>query len=147
MKKDKQIEKDVEHFTIRFNEQETLELRQLMTKYRFQKKSSFIKKCIFQKEFHIVTYDESLYDIVDSLDKILYNYRKVGANYNQAIVHLKRAFGEKQATSMLVRLATNTTELVQLTETIAPILELLKQKYLNDCENQHKHKSSRSLVV
>ena len=124
--------------TIRFTEEEGIELQQLLAKYRFQKVSKFIKKCIFQKEFHVITYDESLYEIIDKLDKILYHYRKIGVNYNQAIKDLKRAFDEKKAAALLQWLSINTVELVQLTEKIDPIVKLLKQKYLHDCENQHQ---------
>jgi hypothetical protein len=119
-------------YTIRFTEKESIELDYLLHKYGFQKKSSFIKKCIFKKEFHVVTYDESLYDVIDKLNEILYQYRKIGENYNQVVKQINKVFNEEKGKQLLSRLAQNTIEMVQVTERIiAPIVKVLEEKYDN----------------
>ena len=124
-------------YSIRFSEKEGIELDYLLHKYGFQKVSSFIKKCIFQKEFHVITYDESLYDVIDKLNEILYQYRKIGTNYNQTVKQINRAFGEEKGKQLLSRLAQNTIDLVQITEkTVVPAVSTLEEKY--DSKNQHR---------
>ena len=119
-------------YSIRFTEKECVELDYLLHKYNFQKVSSFIKKCIFQKEFHVITYDESLYDVIDKLNEILYQYRKIGVNYNQVIKQINKAFGEEKGKQLLGRLAQNTIDLVQITEKmIVQITTTLEEKYNN----------------
>jgi hypothetical protein len=123
-------------YSIRFTEKETIELDYLLHKYNFHKVSSFIKKCIFQKEFHVITYDESLYDVIDKLNEILYQYRKIGVNYNQLIKHANKVFGEEKGKQLLSRLAQNTIDLVQITEKmIVPKVAALEEKY-NRTENK-----------
>ncbi|MDR1056467.1 MAG: hypothetical protein LBL90_11770 [Prevotellaceae bacterium] len=117
-------------YSIRFTEKESVELDYLLNKYNFQKVSSFIKKCVFQKELHVISYDESLYDVIDKLNDILYQYRKIGANYNQAVRQINKAFNEEKGKQLLSRLAQNTIELVQITEkTIVPVVATLEKKY------------------
>jgi hypothetical protein len=117
-------------YSIRFTEKEGIELDYLLHKYGFQKVSSFIKKCIFQKELHVITYDESLYDVIDKLNEILYQYRKIGANYNQTVKQISKSVGEEQGKQSLSRLAQNTIDLVQITEKmIVPIVTALEKKY------------------
>jgi uncharacterized protein (DUF4213/DUF364 family) len=124
-------------YSIRFSEKEGIELDYLLHKYGFQKVSSFIKKCIFQKEFHVITYDESLYDVIEKLNEILYQYRKIGINYNQVIKQINKTFGEEKGKQLLSRLAQNTIDLVQIVEkTVVPIVRTLEEKYdsKNRCE-------------
>jgi K+/H+ antiporter YhaU regulatory subunit KhtT len=124
-------------YSIRFTEKESIELDYLLHKYGFQKVSSFIKKCIFKKEFHVVTYDESLYDVIDMLNDMLYQYRKIGENYNQVVKQIHKAFNEEKGKQLLGRLAQNTIDLVQITEkTVVPIVRTLEEKY--DSKNQYK---------
>jgi hypothetical protein len=117
-------------YSIRFTEKEGIELDYLLHKYNFQKVSSFIKKCIFQKEFHVITYDETLYDVIDKLNEVLYQYRKIGVNYNQVVKQINKAFNEEKGKQLLGRLAQNTIDLVQITEkTIVPVVRTLEEKY------------------
>jgi hypothetical protein len=117
-------------YSIRFTEKESIELDYLLHKYNFQKVSSFVKKCIFQKELHVITYDESLYDVIDKLNEILFQYRKIGANYNQVVKQVNKTFGEEKGKQFLNRLAQNTIDLVQITEKmIVPIVAILEEKY------------------
>jgi uncharacterized membrane protein YheB (UPF0754 family) len=117
-------------YSIRFTEKESIELEYLLRKYNYQKVSSFVKKCIFQKEFHVITYDESLYDVIDQLNEILYQYRKIGANYNQVVKQINKSFDETKAKQLLSRLAQNTIDLVQITEKmIVPFVTVLEKKY------------------
>jgi DNA repair ATPase RecN len=126
MKKDKLRRQ----YSIRFTEKESIELSYLLQKYNFQKVSSFVKKCIFNKELHVVTYDESLYDVIDKLNEILYQYRKIGANYNQSVKQINKSPQEGTLRQILNRLAQNTIDLVQITEKmIVPITTMLEQKY------------------
>ncbi|MDR1182347.1 MAG: hypothetical protein LBL13_10270 [Bacteroidales bacterium] len=117
-------------YSIRFTEKESIELDYLLNKYNFKKVSSFIKKCIFQKELHVITYDESLYDVIDKLNEILYQYRKIGTNYNQIVKHVNKTFGEEKGKQLLSRVAQNMIDLVQITEkTVVPVVKMLEGKY------------------
>jgi hypothetical protein len=117
-------------YSIRFTEKESIELDYLLNKYNFKKASSFIKKCIFQKELHVISYDETLYDVIDKLNDILYQYRKTGANYNQVVKQINKAFDEEKGKQLLSRLAQNTIELVQITEKmVVPVVRVLEEKY------------------
>jgi hypothetical protein len=91
-------------YSIRFTEKESIELDYLLHKYNFRKASSFIKKCIFQKELKVITYDESLYDITDKLNEILFQYRKIGANYNQVVKQINKAFSTALFLQNLLRM-------------------------------------------
>jgi dihydroneopterin aldolase len=121
-----------EQYSIRFTEKEAIELDYLLHKYNFQKVSSFIKRCVFNKEFHVITYDESLYDVIDKLNEILYQYRKIGANYNQVVKQINKTFNGETGKQLLNRLAQNTIDLVQITEKmIVPVTTALEEKYNN----------------
>jgi hypothetical protein len=115
---------------VRFTDEEELKLQELMQKYKFNKTSTLIKKIIFNKEIHVVTYDESLYDVVECLTGLLFQYKKVGVNYNQSVKYIQRIHGDKAARQLLQQLAQGTAELVGITEKIVPIVEKLKEKYL-----------------
>jgi hypothetical protein len=116
-------------YTIRFSDSELVELQSLMSKFKYSKVSTLIKKVLFNREITIVTRDESLYDAIEKLSNLLYQYNKVGVNYNQTVKHLHRVFNEKTAHLMLQILAKHTTELVQITEKFVPIVDSLKEKY------------------
>jgi hypothetical protein len=78
----------------------------------------------------VVTYDESLYEVIDKLNEILYQYRKIGINYNQVIKQINKTFGEEKSKQLLGRLAQNTIDLVQITEKmIMPKVTALEEKY------------------
>jgi hypothetical protein len=116
--------------TIRFTKFESMEFDKLREKYKFYKASTLIKKIIFSKEIHVVTHDESLYKVIEVLSDVLYQYRKIGVNYNQSVKYMQRIHGEKAAREFLQRMAQNTAELVGITENITPVVEALKEKYL-----------------
>jgi hypothetical protein len=78
----------------------------------------------------VITYDESLYDVIDKLNEILYQYRKIGANYNQIVKQINKAVDEEKGKQLLGRLAQNTIDLEQIKEkTIVPIVTALEKKY------------------
>jgi hypothetical protein len=85
----------------------------------------------------VITYDESLYDVIDKLNEILYQYRKIGTNYNQVVKQINKSLGKENGTQLLSRLAQNTIDLVQITEKmIVPVVRTLEEKY--DSKNQYK---------
>jgi tyrosine-protein phosphatase YwqE len=115
--------------SVRFSELELVELQNLLTKSKYSKVSTLIKKVLFNREIHIVTHDESLYEVIEKLSDLLYQYNKVGVNYNQTVKHIHHVFGEKSAKQALQALEKYTTELVQITEKFVPIVDELKEKY------------------
>jgi hypothetical protein len=115
--------------SIRFTEKESIEFDYLMHKHHFKKASLFIKRCIFQKEFYVITYDESLYDVIDKLNEILYQYRKVGANYDQMIKYVIKAFGEEHGKHLLCRVIQNMIDLVRITKNIVEQVRALEEEY------------------
>ncbi|MDR1416394.1 MAG: hypothetical protein LBJ57_03105 [Prevotellaceae bacterium] len=117
-------------YSVRFSEQELVELQNLLIKSKYSKVSTLIKKMLFGQKIHIVTHDESLYDVIEKLSGLLYQYSKVGVNYNQTVKHVHRVFNEGTARQMLQALTKQTTELVQITEKFVPIVDGLKEKYM-----------------
>jgi hypothetical protein len=121
---------------IRFTEEEDLKLQELMKKYKYGKVSTLIKRIIFNKEIHVVTHDKSLYDVIEVVTDLLYQYKKVGVNYNQSVKYMQRVYGEKAAKEFLKGLVQNTAELIGITEKIVPIVDGLKKKYLYETQQK-----------
>jgi hypothetical protein len=118
-------------YSVRFSELELIELQNLLDKSRYSKVSTLIKKVLFNREIHIVTHDESLYEVIKKLSNLLYQYNKVGVNYNQIVKHAHRTFNEKTAAHMVKTLEKQTIELVQITEQFVPIVDSLKERYMS----------------
>jgi hypothetical protein len=117
-------------YTIRFSEQELVELQNLLYRAKYSKVSTLIKKVLFNREIHIVTHDESLYDVIEMLSNLLYQYNKVGVNYNQVVKHIHHTFNAKTAEQMIAALTKSTINLIQITEKFVPVVDGLKEKYM-----------------
>lgn len=117
-------------YSIRFSELELVKLQNLLDKLKYNKVSTLIKRVLFNREIHIVTHDESLYEVIEKLSNLLYQYNKVGVNYNQIVKHVHRVFNEKTAAHMVKTLEKQTMELIQITEQFVPIVDGLKEKYM-----------------
>jgi uncharacterized membrane protein YheB (UPF0754 family) len=117
-------------YSVRFSEQELVELQNLLEKSKYSKVSTLIKKVLFNREIHIVTHDENLYEVIEQLSTLLYQYNKVGVNYNQVVKHIHQRFNEKTTAQMIQALEKHTVELVRITEQFVPIVDRLKEKYM-----------------
>lgn len=117
-------------YSIRFSEQELVELQNLLDKSKYSKVSTLIKRVLFNREIHIVTHDENLYEVIEKLCSLLYQYNKIGVNYNQVVKHIHQRFNEKTTAQMIQALEKYTIELVRITEQFVPIVDGLKEKYM-----------------
>jgi hypothetical protein len=79
-------------------------------------------------------------DVIDKLNEILYQYRKIGANYDQMIKHIIKAFGEEKGKQLLSRVMQNMIDLVQITNNmVEPVVRKLEKEYERSHPRHKKH--------
>ena len=92
--------------------------------------AKFIKTCLFKREIKYVKLDKAAMDYYMRLTTFYSQFRVIGVNYNQIVKHLKAAFSEKMALTMLYKLEKATIELVAIQRQIVDLTKEFEQKYL-----------------
>lgn len=118
------------YYNFRLNEQENIEFEKLYGRSGATTKTDFIKGCIFDKIFRVVTTDKSALDICIKLNDANAEVRKIGVNYNQVTKVIRTAFTEKQALAFLYKLEKATIEVSTLLRKIIEISEDYKKRWL-----------------
>jgi hypothetical protein len=77
-----------------------------------------------------VKFDKAAMDYYIRLTTFHSQFRAIGVNYNQIVKHLKTAFTERTALTLLYKLEKATIELVAIQKHMMKLTEEFEQKYL-----------------
>lgn len=123
-------EKRSYYYGFRLSEQENIEFENLFVKSGAMTRSDFIKGCVFDKPFKVITTDKSALDICIKLNETNAEIRKIGVNYNQVTKAILTAFTEKKALAFLYKLEKATIDISKLLQQVILISEEYKKKWL-----------------
>lgn len=85
-------------------------------------KSTFVRKRIFGSPFKVIHRDRSSIEVVNELQAIGVQIRRIGYNYNQVVKRIHVLYEQSQADFMLASLTEETRNLADLLEKVERII-------------------------
>lgn len=130
------------YITFRLTTKEKNSFDELFLKTGLSDRTKFLKSVIFNKKIKVIKIDRATMDYYVQLTHFYSQFRKIGNNYNQVVLDLKRNFGEKRALALLYKLEKVTIHLVMVCQEVVRLTEEYEEKWLQKDYTEEEHKAS-----
>lgn len=117
-------------YSVNFSSEEDMRFLKMFDRSGMTSKSAFIKARIFEKTFHVVTYDKSQHEYYAKLSEFHSQFRMVGNNYNQTLKELKSHFSERRTAALVYKLEKYMMELVQIMTKVIELTDEYRVKFV-----------------